>query len=72
MDELLRQLASLLPLMGAFALALPIAWNREQNSNVMGLRTFPLVAVGTCAYVMIAREFIGDAAPDATARSCRG
>lgn len=72
MDDILRQLASLLPLMGAFALALPIAWNRERNSDIMGLRTFPLVAVGTCAYVMIAREFIGDDAPDATARIMQG
>ncbi|MGI8559922.1 MAG: MgtC/SapB family protein [Luteimonas sp.] len=72
MDEILRQLASLLPLMGAFALALPIAWNRERNSDIMGIRTFPLVAVGTCAYVLIAREFIGDDAPDATARIMQG
>ncbi len=72
MDEILRQLASLLPLMGAFALALPIAWNRERNDDIMGIRTFPLVAVGTCAYVLIAREFIGDDAPDATARIMQG
>ncbi len=72
MDDILRQLASLMPLIGAFALALPIAWNREQHSNIMGIRTFPLVAVGTCAYVLIAREFIGDDAPDATARIMQG
>jgi putative Mg2+ transporter-C (MgtC) family protein len=72
MDDLLRQLQSVLPLLGAFALALPVAWNREKHSNIMGLRTFPLVAVGACAYVLIAREFIGDDAPDATARIVQG
>lgn len=72
MDDLLRQLESLLPLLGAFALALPVAWDRERHSNIMGLRTFPLVAVGACAYVLIAREFIGDDAPDATARIVQG
>lgn len=72
MHDFVAQLASFLPLLGALALALPIAWNRERHSAIMGLRTFPLVAVGTCAYVIIAREFIGDDAPDATARIMQG
>ncbi|GAA4867784.1 MgtC/SapB family protein [Luteimonas vadosa] len=59
-------------MLGAFLLALPIAWNRERNSNIMGLRTFPLVAVGACAYVMIGIEFIGHDNPDATARIMQG
>ena len=29
----------------AFALALPVAFNREQSAGGAGLRTFPLVAV---------------------------
>lgn len=72
MDDMLRQLSSIFPLLGAFALALPIAWDRERNSSIMGLRTFPLVAVGACAYVMIGRAFIGDAGPDANARIMQG
>lgn len=43
----------------AYALALPIAWNREQRERSAGLRTFPLVAVASCAYILIARSALG-------------
>ncbi|SJZ55619.1 MgtC/SapB family protein [Novilysobacter spongiicola] len=71
-DALVAQLIGLLPLLGALLLALPVGWNRERNGNIMGIRTFPLVAVGACAYILIARTFIGDDAPDATARVLQG
>jgi putative Mg2+ transporter-C (MgtC) family protein len=32
-------------------ITLPIAWDRQQQTRVMGLRTFPLVAVASCGYV---------------------
>ena len=54
--EELRRLA------GAFALALPIGWERERASRSAGLRTFPLVAAASCAYVLLGRTFAGDAA----------
>lgn len=72
MEDFLEQSRSILPMLGAFLLALPIAWNRERHSNIMGLRTFPLVAVGACAYVMIGIAFIGPDNPDATARIMQG
>ncbi len=59
-------------MIGALALALPIAWDRERNSKIMGLRAFPLVALGSCAYVLIGLEFIGHADPGATARIVQG
>ena len=34
--------------LGAFALALPIGWEREKEGRSAGLRTFPLVAVASC------------------------
>jgi putative Mg2+ transporter-C (MgtC) family protein len=37
----------------AFILAMPIAWNREQGARTAGLRTFPLVALGACAFMLI-------------------
>ncbi len=61
-----------LTLLGALVLALPVAWDRERNSQIMGLRTFPLVALGACAYVLISQEFIGGADPNATARIVQG
>jgi len=47
-----RQLAQLFV---AFVLTLPVAWNRERADRVMGLRTFPLVAVllGLADYLIL-------------------
>ncbi|HNP59671.1 MAG TPA: MgtC/SapB family protein [Nitrospirales bacterium] len=36
----------------AFLLAVPLGWDREHESRGAGLRTFPLVAVGSCAYML--------------------
>jgi len=44
----------------AFLLALPIGWNRERKTRIMGLRTFPLVAVGSTAYVLISLTVLRD------------
>lgn len=36
-----------------FALALPIALNREHSARGAGLRTFPLVAIASCAFMLV-------------------
>jgi putative Mg2+ transporter-C (MgtC) family protein len=36
----------------AFVLALPVAWDREQSARSAGLRTFPLVSVAACGYML--------------------
>lgn len=46
-------------LLAAFALALPIGWERQRASRSAGLRTFPLVAAASCAYALIVRTFDG-------------
>ena len=56
----------------AMFITLPMAINREKNTQIMGLRTFPLVAAGTCAYVLIAIDFIGGDSPGANARIMQG
>ena len=38
----------------AFLLALPIGWYREREAHSVGIRTFPLVAMASCGYVMLA------------------
>jgi len=43
----------------AFLLALPVGWDREQKKSSPGLRTFPLVAMSSCAYLLVARSAIG-------------
>ncbi len=61
----------LLHLLVAFLLALPIGWDREQATRSAGLRTFPLAALGSCAFVLIGRHALGDA-PEAQARIIEG
>jgi putative Mg2+ transporter-C (MgtC) family protein len=57
----------------SFFLALPLALEREHHSNTLGLRTFPLVAVASCAYILIAETFIGETGnADAKARMMQG
>ncbi|HSR66465.1 MAG TPA: MgtC/SapB family protein [Acidobacteriota bacterium] len=47
----------------AYILALPIGWDREESARGVGLRTFPLVAVASCAFVIIGQVALqgGDA-----------
>ena len=51
--------AHLVALAVAYVLALPIGWNREREERSAGLRTFPLVAMAACGFVMIANEVLG-------------
>ena len=44
----------------AFLFTLPIAWNREHGSNSAGLRTFPIVAMASCGFVVLAIEVLGE------------
>ena len=37
----------------AYILALPIGWDREKSKRQFGLRTFPLVAVVTCGFMLV-------------------
>lgn len=64
-------LLPLLQLLLAAALALPVAWHRETNTRIVGLRTFPLVAVGACAYLLIGLEVYGEGS-EANARLLQG
>jgi putative Mg2+ transporter-C (MgtC) family protein len=45
----------------AFALALAVGWNREQEEHNTGVRAFPIVAIASCTWVLIA-NFHGDTA----------
>ena len=38
----------------AYVLALPVGWEREQAEHSVGVRTFPLVAMASCSYVLLA------------------
>lgn len=56
----------------AFLLTLPIAWEREKSTRIMGLRTFPLVAIASCGYVLIGLGFIEAGENNAQARILQG
>ena len=42
----------------AFAIAVPLGWDRERRERGPGLRTFPLVAIGSCAFLLIGRSLL--------------
>lgn len=64
-------LGELLQLLGAFALAFPLAFERERRTRAAGVRTFPLVAMASCGFVLIGQSsFAGN--PDAMARVLYG
>ena len=54
----------------AYVLALPVAWNREVAHRTAGLRTFPLVAVASCGYMLVGLEVLDST--DAEARVMYG
>src|SRR3954453_12154259 len=49
-EELPRMLLSLAV---AFALGIPIGWDRDRQDVGPGLRTYPLLSMGACAYLEI-------------------
>jgi putative Mg2+ transporter-C (MgtC) family protein len=46
-------LPTVLDLAVAFVLGIPVGWERERHEFGPGLRTYPLLAMGACAYVEI-------------------
>ncbi len=58
-------------LLAAFVVTLPVAWNRERADRVMGLRTFPLVAMASCGFMLLAESAFASH-PDAQARALQG
>jgi putative Mg2+ transporter-C (MgtC) family protein len=55
----------------AYALALPLGWNREREERSAGLRTFPLVAIASCGFVQAAETMTAGNA-EAMARIVEG
>ena len=66
-----RLLPHLVALLVAYALALPIGWNREKEERSAGLRTFPMVAIASCGFVQAAESLVANE-PEAMARIVEG
>ncbi|WP_244227106.1 MgtC/SapB family protein [Corallococcus aberystwythensis] len=62
MEGLGFDLSMLLRLALAFVLGLPVGWERDHRALSPGLRTFPLVGMGACAFLLIGQHaFPGEA-----------
>ena len=55
----------------AFALAVPIGWDREQRARSAGLRTFPLVALAACGFIQASEQMLANS-PDGMAKVIEG
>lgn len=55
----------------AFALAIPIGWERHASRRNMGLRTFPTVAMAACGFMLILKDTSGTN-PELQARLIQG
>ena len=49
----------------AFILSLPIALNREMKDKGAGLRTFPLVSIASCAFMLVGMDIYHGSDPEA-------
>ena len=54
----------------AYVLALPIAWDRETGARSAGLRTFPIVAIAACGFMLTGIDVLESS--DAEARVMYG
>jgi putative Mg2+ transporter-C (MgtC) family protein len=64
-------LVDLIRVVLAFVLAIPIGWERQESRRDMGLRTFPIVAMAACGFMLIAKNVPG-ATADTQARLIQG
>jgi putative Mg2+ transporter-C (MgtC) family protein len=54
----------------AYLFSLPIGWQREEEAHAAGVRTFPIVAMASCGYVLLAMP--GQQSFDAQSRIIQG
>jgi putative Mg2+ transporter-C (MgtC) family protein len=47
-------------ILAAYLLALPTGWFREKEAHAVGIRTFPIVAMASCGYLLLMQ---GDGSP---------
>jgi putative Mg2+ transporter-C (MgtC) family protein len=55
----------------AYAMVLPVGLYREREAGTIGVRTFPLVAMASCGYVLLGEPSAGFS-PDAQSRIIQG
>jgi len=55
----------------SYVLALPVGWYREKEAHSIGVRTFPVVAMAACGYVLLGTPS-ANMSPDAQSRIIQG
>jgi putative Mg2+ transporter-C (MgtC) family protein len=55
----------------AYAISLPLGLERERQAHSAGLRTFPIVAMASCGFVLVAQS-MAPSDPAATSRLMQG
>ncbi len=66
-----RVIPHLTALGAAYALAIPIGWDRERSERSAGMRTFPLVAIASCGFVQATEGLLANH-PEGVARIVDG
>jgi putative Mg2+ transporter-C (MgtC) family protein len=56
----------------AYLMALPVGYAGEKEAHSVGVRTFPVVAVASCSYVLIGTSFGPPHSADTTSRILQG
>lgn len=59
-------------LAAAYALTLPIGWDQEREHGAAGIRVFPFLSVGSCAYILLAYEVFPEQTAESHARMLVG
>ena len=77
LTELLDSIAGnfvvdLIKVIVTFVLTFPIAYNRERSTQIMGLRTYPLVSITTCAVLLVAQTAFAGESHSEQARVVQG
>jgi putative Mg2+ transporter-C (MgtC) family protein len=44
---------SLIKIVAAYVLTFPVGWEREREAHSVGVRTFPIVAMASCGYLLL-------------------
>jgi putative Mg2+ transporter-C (MgtC) family protein len=59
-------------LAAAYVLSLPMGWSGEKEAHSVGIRTFPIVAIASCGYLMIFNDLTGSDGLAARSRVLQG
>jgi putative Mg2+ transporter-C (MgtC) family protein len=55
----------------AYVISVPLGWERERQSHSAGVRTFPIVAMASCGFILVAQS-LAPADPAAASRVMQG